>query len=877
MKLLLIDGSNLIFRGYYATERQNIVTPAGLDANAIHTLVGMINKMIIEHKPTHIFIGLDTGSSTFRHKMYADYKGKRSATPERLKVQFPMAKELYEAMGIKYDATEEFEADDLIATYANLAKNQGYEVLIVSGDKDLLQLIDDNVRVLTPAMGFAKEVNYNEEVFVSKFEFPPHRFIEYKALVGDSSDNIIGVEKLGDKTARKLINEYDSISDMVQAAKDGTIKNKVGENLAKASEVVEENVHLVTLIEDCEVGFNLEDLEFNNYNFTTLLAYMQKCGFTKYYNQFSKNVEIKKIVLPEYSIIEKFDVDVHVGEETFIYTQTLEDNYLISESLGFGLLSVNGIFYLPFEKVDDSFISFLQSDKKKITYNLKRLMGSLKLKKANGFVFDIYLGSSLLSGENFKKSIDLLAVGYGVNLIANFEEIYKAKSNPVMPDLNLLARDIVTKVMALEKLYLPIINQLEEYQLSEVFYDIELPLTMALSRMELCGVYIDEKKLDELNSYYSQKIDVISKEISLITDININSPKQLSDYLFVDLELPNKGIKKTTKNFSTDVDNLNKLKDMLLIDLDTYANVIKLIDLILEYRIYSKLNSTYLLGIKKYVKNGMINPIYQQLLAETGRLSAMDPSIQNIPIRTMEGQVIRSLFNANDGYDVVAIDYSQVELRLISSIANEENMIHDFKNGLDIHSETAKKILGLDSVTSEQRSKAKAINFGIIYGMSQYGLAKQVGISNGEAKEFIAKYFETYPMIQNYMNEQIKFAQEHGYVKTLLNRRRYIKNINSSNRQEKENAERMAINSPIQGTAADLIKIAMIRIDNYIYENDLDIRMVMQIHDELVFYVKSEKVEEVSQELCRLMENLIDLKVSIKAEIGYGKNWLESK
>jgi DNA polymerase-1 len=877
MKLLLIDGSNLIFRAYYATEKQNILTPAGVDANAIHTLIGMINKMVIEHKPTHMFIGLDTGSSTFRHKMYEDYKGKRSATPDRLKGQFSLARELYDSMGVKYDATDEFEADDLIATYAKLAKEKGYQVQIVSGDKDLLQLIDDNVKVLTPAMGFAKEINYDQKVFIDKFDFHPERFIEYKALVGDSSDNIIGVEKLGDKTARKLINEYDDVEAMIEAAKAGIIKNKLGLNLANAGEIVVENKKLVTLIEDVNVDIPLEDLVFDNYNFDTFLSFLKKCGFTKYYNQFGKNVEVKNEVISDFTIIDQFDQKEHTCVETFIYTQSLGENYLETEGLGFGLVSKKGIFYLPHDKIDQTFIRYLQSDDKKITYNLKRLMGILNLTEVDGFVFDIYLGSSLLTNDNYKKSIDLLAVGYDVNIISNFEEIYKTKSNPVMPDIDILARDIVTKTIALEKLYIPIINELEDAKLSDVLYDIELPLTGVLSRMEQNGVYIDESKLDELNIYYGDKIKILEEEIRMLTTININSPMQLSDYLFVENELPNKGIKKTTRSFSTDVDNLNKLRKMLLIDQLQYGEYIKLIDLILEYRIYSKLNSTYLLGIKKYITNGLVHPIYQQLLAETGRLSVIDPNIQNIPIRTKEGQVIRSLFNCQEGYKFIAIDYSQVELRLIAYIAGETNMIHDFANGLDIHEATAKKILNVETVSSDERSKAKAINFGIIYGMSQYGLAKQVGISNEEAKHFIERYFETYPKIKEYMSKQISFARENSYVKTLFNRRRYIKNINSVSKMEKENAERMAINSPIQGTAADVIKIAMIEVDKAIKNNEIEAKMVMQIHDELVFYVKEEDADKIAQKIKSKMENAFTQELNLKAEIGMGNNWLEAK
>ncbi|MBL0701794.1 MAG: hypothetical protein JJV90_01595 [Spiroplasma sp.] len=503
-------------------------------------------------------------------------------------------------------------------------------------------------------------------------------------------------------------------------------------------------------------------------------------------------------------------------------------------------------------------------------------MGILKLQEVDGFIFDVYLGASLLNGENFKKPIDVLSISFGINSVKNYEEVYGAKSNPTMPTIDMVSRDIVSKAEAISKMYIKIVNELEVSKLNDVLYNIELPLTKVLAKMEIMGVNIDEKELDNLNEIYQNKIDKILIEIALITDININSPLQLSEYLFQENELPVKGIKKTKKNYSTDATNLKKLKKMLIID-DSMKKFVQLIDLILKYRIYTKLNSTYLLGIKKYIKKGKINPIYQQLLAETGRLSAIDPNIQNIPIRTEEGQIIRALFNCDEGYEIVAIDYSQVELRIIATMANEEKMLNDFANGLDIHTETAKKILGKDSITKAERSKAKAINFGIIYGMSQYGLAKQINVSNEEAYLFIEKHFETYPKIKIYMESLKTFAHKNEYVTTLFNRRRYLKNINCAGKMDREAAERMAINTPIQGTAADVIKLAMISVDEKITKENLPIKMAMQIHDELVFYMPKDSAKTLTQEIEKVMEMVVENKIQLKVESGFGKNWLEAK
>lgn len=893
MKLLLIDGSNLIFRAYYATEKRDIKTPDGEDANAIYTLITMINKLIVEHKPTHMFIALDTGKSTFRHEKYPEYKGKRSETPDRLKNQFPMAKELYAAMGIENYATERFEADDLIASYAKIAEAKGFEVQVVSGDKDLLQLISPTIKVLTPGIGFIKECNYTAEVFKEKFGFEKERFIEYKALVGDSSDNIIGVEKIGAKTAAKFINNYPNIDAMITDAKkvvemvenkekipkDAVIKGKNAERMAVSEELLHNNLELVELIEDVDVHIPLEELAFNDYNYETFIKYLKKCGFTKFVNEYSKRagIEEEKVVYNQEKVreITKFDVKKHTGKETFIYTETLGENYHNTKGLGIGIACSKGLFYLPQTKIDQDFINYLQSDSKKIIYNTKRLMVILKTNEINGLIFDPYLALALLKPENYKKSIDLIAIQEQIDVLKDQRELYGPKSNPRMPLPDEIKEDIGLKAHICQEIYVKLVNEIEINELSHVLQDIELPLTKVLAQMEQTGIVIDQDKLHDLNHDFEIELEKIEQKIELITDINIKSPKQLREYLFETEGLPDKGIKKTKSGHSTDVENLSKLRKLLEFDSDKYAKHIELIDLIFEHRMYAKLNSTYLKGLSKYLVDSKLHPIYHQLLAETGRLSVSEPNIQNIPIRTEKGQVIRSLFTAPIGKKVVAIDYSQVELRVIAHMADEKHMLEEFKLGNDIHTETAKKILNVETVTSLERSRAKAINFGIIYGMSAFGLAKQVGISKKEANEFIDKYLQTYPNIERYMSDLISFAQDNGYVKTLDGRRRNLENINSSNRLEAENAKRMAINTPVQGTAADIIKKAMIEVNQYI--KDTEIELVMQIHDELVFYIPEDKLEIEIPKLKAIMENVVDLNVNLVADAESGDNWLEAK
>lgn len=870
-KLLLIDGSNLIFRAYFASEKQNVKTLDGRPGGAIRTLVGMINKIVNDVNPTHMFIALDTKAPTFRHHSYEDYKAGRSKTPEDLNMQFPMAMDLYEAMGIKHYGVDGYEADDLIATYACDAEKQGYQVVILSGDKDLLQLVSPNIEVVTPKVGFSKEVIYTPEVFIEKYEFPAERFIEYKALVGDKSDNIIGVDKIGDKTARKLINKYDNCSEMVSAAESGEVKGKVGENLAASLERIETNIELVTLMKTAPLSTTVDELIHDKLASQKLVDHLNELGFLKQAKDFEEMLGADEISTPkeiiEFKVEDEFDASLHTDSKTAIYTQTLTDNYFQSEVLGFGLSSDKGTFY--FRNADEKLIEWLKGDSEKLTYDYKRLCSIVGFKVEN-VIFDCYLAASLIDVTMNKMTIDYIMAKYEQQFVLSFEEVYKIKSNPQMPTDTLLAEDIAYKAVACFRSFPLIATEIEDKDLIDVMYNIELPLSPVLSQVEQNGIAIDMDNLNELKDKYSGLLNEIEGEIVKYTNINVSSPMQLSDYFFTTRELPTKGIKKTTRGYSTDVTNLNKLLNNIEEDSDDA----KLIKLILQHRNYAKLLNTYVIGTGKFVdENDLIQPIYNQLLSETGRLSTREPSIQNIPIRSEEGQVIRSLFGARSGYKLVAIDYSQVELRMMAHMSEDVKLIEAFKAGADIHASTAETIFG----TSEggNRSKAKAINFGIIYGMSKYGLAKQVGISNDEADDFINKYFENYPAIKEYIENTINLATEKGYVTTIYNRRREISDINNSNFMKREHAKNAAVNTPVQGSAADLIKIAMIKVDDYI--KNTDTKMIMQIHDELVFEIKEDNLDTEIKAICEIMETAAELKVPLVVDYGVGSNWLEAK
>ncbi len=876
-KLLLIDGSNLIFRAYYATEANPIKNLDGVYVNAVYTLISMVDKLIKDEKPTHVYIAMDSGSETFRHKLYEDYKGTRVSAPEKLKYQFPIIKEYFSSLGVKYGEEVNYEADDLIASYANIAKNKGFLVKVVSGDKDLLQLVDDNVEVFSPKNGFAKECNYSNEVFFEKYGFSPKRFNEYKALVGDSSDNIIGVEKLGDKTAKKLIIGSSSIEDIFDQAKAGKITGKLGQRLVECEELVYKNMELIKLVEDMDLKIGLDDLSFESYDIEKYSKFLKEQGFIKKYKDFlkSNDKEIEDVKI-DYELIKEFNSEVHSSDLTFIYTQSLTDNYILSENLGIGICSDKGNFYLKKEDINQNFRDFLSSSNKKVFYNLKMLMTSLNIEHVNGFEFDSYLALSLIEPENYKKDVSSNFMSYGFFDIKSFEEVYSSKRTPKIPnDLEKMYKDIISKTYGLLKTYEAIKEKLDSEKLSNILYDIEMPLSLALSKIERNGIYIDSQALDDLKGYYELKVATLLDELKAYTNINVNSSKQLSNLLFEEWNLPKKGIKKTTSGFSTDVENLEKL--ILLLE-DNYPKQKEFILKLLEYRKESKILSTYVLNLKRHIlSDGRIHPINHQLLTETGRLSVMDPNIQNIPAYGDDAYKLRDLFKGEDNREILALDYSQIELRVMASFSGDKNMVEAFNNDMDIHSETAKKIFNIEDVSDEKRRAAKAINFGIIYGMSPYGLAKNISISNDEAKEFIEKYFNEYPGVFTFMDSKKAEAFDKGYVRTMLGRKRKIENINSKNFKEIEHAKRVAINTPIQGTAADIMKLALINVYNEMEKSNLKSKVIMQIHDEIVLEIYPGEKEKLIALVSDVMENVLSLPIKLKVDYDVGKSWAEAK
>lgn len=891
MKLLLIDGSNLIFRAYYASENQVKKNKEGISVSAVKTAMSMLENLIKKENPTHIFIALDSGKATFRHKMYAEYKGKRESAPEQLKAQFPLIIDLFTSLGIKHFATDEYEADDLIASYAKYAKQFDIPTKVITGDKDLLQLVDETTRVLTPKMGFAKECDYDVQTFVDKYTFSPRKMIEYKALVGDPSDNIIGVPKLGDKTAKKLLDQYETIEAIIEAAKNEEIKGKLQENIITSEQQIYLNVKLVTLVDTTEIPFEIENLEFLEIEYQTYGEFLRLHGFVKEYNDLidlnlfdeslNQNDNYVSFENIKYTSIENFNVKEHIGledkQEVFLYTQTLTENYFLSEKLGIAFCSAKGNFYLPSQEINEEFQQFLLNDQPKVIYDCKKMLGTYGM-RINNIVFDPFLAIALMNPGNYGKEFTNVFSDLGIHYVKPENKIYGTKANPKVLDRELMERDLVSKVVATKETHQTLKEQIKFEEVERIYYDIELPLAKSLADMEINGVVIDVEKLTEVEVVFQKENDNLEEQIKAITNININSPMQIANLLFDTWALPKMRLKKTTTGISTDMDNLEKLKVILKADLEKYQTEIKFLNLLSKYRKNKKILSTYLKNMKKFIREDQkIHPINNQLSTETGRLSVVDPNIQNMPIKGEFSSYIRSLFKGNSGNKIIAFDYSQIELRIMAVFADDQNMIQAFNDDRDIHEETAKKIFDLEEVTSEQRSRAKSINFGIIYGMSTYGLAKQLNISNDESKQFIDKYFEQYPKIAEFMEDIQNKALEDGFVRTLFGRKRNIPNITSQNQKEKEQAKRMAINTPIQGTAADILKMALVLVAAKLQEENYQSKMIMQIHDEIVFEVVPTEEDKLLKMVKETMENVISLPIKLKVDSGIGENWLETK
>ncbi len=842
-KIILVDGNNLLFRSYYATAYNGnfMKNSKGFPTNALFGFANMMNKIIEEEKPTYIMVAFDKGK-TFRHDKYDFYKQGRIETPNELKLQFPKAKELLNAMGIKYYEIDNYEADDIIGTFAEYCnKDPNFIGTIISSDKDLLQLISNDIDI--KLLKQKDYIRYNEETFTKEYGIKPVNIIDLKALMGDASDNIPGVKGIGEKTALKLLQEYKTLDGIYEHIDE--IKGKTKEKLEIDKDNAYMSYEIATIYKEVSIDINVDELKYLG-STDKLNSIYEELEFYSFLKKEKKQEEdISIMVIDDVSKIK-------INKECAIYLELDGTNYHNSNIIGIGIYNKDVAYYIK-NITNLDFLNGLDI----FTYDLKKLYVSLKYKniKIPTIKNDLMIASSLLE-YNTKDDIAYLANQFNYN-IPFYDNVLKQED---------ISKIVVNKAKFIYEIKDELLNKIKEEDMEELYNEIEIPLAYVLGDMEYDGVIVDKDILNEMGNEIKIKLEILSKEIYNLagTSFNISSPQQLGEVLFERLNLPHG--KKGKTGYSTAVDVLNKL-----------VNKHPIIEKILEYRMLNKLYTTYVEGLISTIKDGKIHTIYTQTLTRTGRLSSIEPNLQNIPIRTEYGRLIRKAFVPSPNSIIISGDYSQIELRILAHMANVPALIDAFNNDLDIHSKTASDIFKTDVVTKEMRRIAKAVNFGIIYGISSFGLSENLNISPKEAKQFIDEYLKTYPGIKEYMDNTIKNAYECGYAKTLFNRKRNIDELKNTNYMIRQSGERMALNTPIQGTSADIIKKAMVLIHQKFKENNLKSKLIIQVHDELVFDCLKEEQKIVTKIMKDVMENVIKLKVPLKIDIEYGNSWYEAK
>lgn len=919
--LFLLDGMALAYRSHFAFINSNLKNSEGIPTGPILGFANTLEKLLDEHEPTHIGVAWDTKHPTFRHEMDEDYKAHRPPQPEELKIGIPLIKEMIEEYGIENIEQPGYEADDLIGTIADRANAEDVEVYLVTPDKDFMQLVHDHIVMYKPDNQNGGFNEIDREGVKDYFGVYPDKVVDVLAILGDKSDNIPGVKGIGKKGAPKLINKYGSLEAAIEDAPNMSSKRH-REGLQEYEEEALHAKEMVKIKTDVPDTIKWEELKWEGPHDEKLGAFFKRMEFrslTKKYigEEVTRSIDKKSEPanknqadlfisdteedvesplesynqeLVNYELVDKADhlkglVEKLSGSDVLSFdTETDGVDPLKNDIVGISLSTTPGVaYYIPIdgekgigrEIAAEILQPLFSEDSLKVAHHFK--FDYMILKRmgihVEGDAFDTMVAAYLIDADQ-KLKMDVLAEKYlNYETIPIEDLIGSGRKQKTMDEID--PKDI--RIYACEdaditlRLYEILSDALENDDLTKIAETIEFPLMEVLAKMEIEGILVDRQMLEEFSEILREELLELEKTIyeKAEMEFNINSPQQLGEVLFDKMGLP-PGKKTKTGQYSTAESVLKKL-----------SADYEMPNLILEYRALKKLKSTYVDALPKLIneETGRIHTSFNQTIAATGRLTSSNPNLQNIPIRTKRGREIRKAFIADDGFQLLSADYSQVELRVIASIAEDENMIEAFRNDEDIHSRTAKEIFDLDSVdevTGDQRRKAKEVNFGIPYGVSSYGLANRLGISNEEGKQMIDQYFERFPGIQEYINETKQFAKEHEYVKTLMGRRRYIPNINSGNWNVRSFAERTAINMPIQGTAADIIKQAMIDIQNFIEENNLRTRMLLQVHDELIFEIPEEEAEEIPEKLRELMETAYVLDVPLKVDMGLADNWLDA-
>lgn len=871
-KIILLDGNSLSYRAFYAMPA--LQNKSGLYTNSVYGFTLMLERMLEDIKPKYALVAFDKGKQTFRHKTYQDYKGTRDKTPNELVEQFGYVRELLDSYGIKYEEHFDYEADDIIGSYAKLAEKAGLEVIIISGDKDLTQLASDNITIYYTRRGVTEVDHYTPEFINEKYGLSPEQIIDMKGLMGDKSDNIPGIAGIGEKTAIKLLAEYKTVENVLDNI-DNISGKKLKERLAEGKEDALLSKELATIFTEVPVENKLEDLTFSE-NRSKKKELFEKLEFVSFLKKLAENddVDVDGKEEKELEIINADEKTELSFENSSLHIECFTEDYHNSDVVNIAVYKDENVYIFSEDNFfENKFVrNYLESDAEKVVYDYKKISYIAKrngISDIAGNVFDVKIAAYLLD-VTVKTELDKIVFNTLGNIIKSEEEIYGKGVKRTLPTNEILYPYLAQVVKSIFDLKEIQSARLKEENMDSLYKNIEVKVARVLANMEYEGIHVSKKALEDMSDELDERIKILEASIHTLagSEFNIASPKQLGVVLFEDLGLP--PVKKTKTGYSTSVEVLEQLQHSH-----------EIIPLIMEYRVLTKLNSTYAKGlIKDITRKGKIHTRYEQTLTQTGRLSSVNPNLQNIPTRIEEGKKIRKAFiPASDDRVILSIDYSQIELRVLAHMAQDKGMIDAFTHDLDIHTKTASEVNGvsLDEVTPTMRREAKAVNFGIVYGISDFGLSNNLGITRKRAKEFIDKYLETFSGVNKYMTDIVEFAKEHGYVETLYNRRRALPEINAKNKIVASLNARLAMNTPIQGTAADIIKLAMINAFDYIEKTKVDAKLLLQVHDELIFDVNKDVVDEFTIEMVKIMEEAVELDVKLKAEASSGSSWYDTK
>lgn len=865
-KIILLDGNSLSFRAFYAMPP--LKNKKGLYTNSVYGFTLMLEKLLADVQPDYALVAFDKGKATFRHKSYEAYKGTRDKTPSELVEQFGYVRELLDSYGISYEEHSDYEADDIIGSYARLAESQGHEVIIVSGDKDLTQLASDNITIYYTKKGVTEIDYYTPKFIDKKYGLSPLQIIDMKGLMGDKSDNIPGIAGVGEKTAIKLLKDYGTVEEVLNNI-DNISGAKLKERLTNGKEDALLSKELATIYTAVPIEHKIEELTFAE-DVNKKIELFEKLEFTSFLKKLEVAKEPKEEINLEIIPIDK-DLPI-ILENSAIHIECHTEDYHNSSVLGVAIYKDKKVYIMAEEDFfrNEKVREYLSRDVAKNIFDIKKVFYLARKYDLdiNGYVFDARI-ASYLADVNVADDISKIVSHYLGETLATDEEIYGKGAKRTVPT-NSVLYNYIASVAYYNSLLADILTKvLTDNDALDLYKNIELPTAKVLAAMESEGICVSKKQLDEISSELDKRTAELEKQIYALAgkEFNISSPKQLGVILFEDLGLT--VVKKTKTGYSTSIEVLEFLETKHPI-----------IPMIMEYRTITKLNSTYAKGlVKDITMQGKIHTRYEQTLAQTGRLSSINPNLQNIPVRIEEGKNIRKAFVPSSDNVILTIDYSQIELRVLAHISDDKVMLEAFNNDEDIHTKTASQVNGveLSEVTDAMRREAKAVNFGIVYGISDFGLSNNLGITRKRAKEFIDRYLETFSGVKKYMNDIVQFAKDNDYVETLFKRRRYLPEINSKNKMIVNLNSRIAMNTPIQGTAADIIKLAMIKVYNYLETTNIRAKLLLQVHDELIFDVHKDDAKELEKVVKELMESVADLKVKLKADASTGSNWYEAK